>query len=141
AEADDQVTADLLHPFYFPTRSADPSRTRFAAPADGTYRVLVSARDAAVAHGPHCAYRLRLGPERPDFRLVVMPPQANTPQAQGGPQPDALTLPRNGRQYFDVFLFRQDGFAAPVTLTAEGLPPGVECPPQVIHPTARQAAL
>lgn len=140
-EFDDQVTLDLLHPSYFANRSADPSRQRFVAPADGTYRVLVSARDAAVAFGPHCGYRLRLGEERPDFRLVVMPHLDNTPQTQVGPQPDALTLPQNGRQYFDVFLARTDGLNASVTVTAEGLPPGVECPPQVIHPSARQGAL
>jgi hypothetical protein len=140
-EFDDQITADLLHQFYFANRSADPSRQRFVAPADGTYRVLVSARDAAVAFGPHCGYRLRLGSERPDFRLVVMPHLDNMPQTQVGPQPDALTLPQNGRQYFDVFVARTDGFNAPVTVSAEGLPPEVECPPQVLHPSARQGAL
>jgi len=140
-EFDDQIATDVLHQFYFVNRSADPSRQRFVAPGDGTYRVLVSARDAAVAFGPHCGYRLRLSEERPDFRLVVMPHLDSTPQTQVGPQPDALTLPQNGRQYFDVLLSRMDGFNAPVTLTAEGLPPGVECLPQVIHPSARQGAL
>src|SRR5439155_22791551 len=72
---------------------------------------------------------------------VVMPSIDNAPQTQTALQPDSLTVPRGGRQYLDVFLFRQDGFAAPVTLTAEGLPPGVSCPPQVVPPTARQAAL
>lgn len=140
-EFDDQVTADLLHQFYFATRSADPSRQRFVAPADGTYRLMVSARDAAVAFGPTCIYRLRIGPERPDFRLVVMPHLDNMPQTQIGPQPDALTLPRNGQQYFDVFVFRLDGLSAPITLTAEALPIGVSCSPQVIGATTKQGAL
>jgi hypothetical protein len=138
---DDPPNTDLLHPSAFNTHTADPPAFRFTAPADGTYRLLVAAHDAATVAGPASAYRLRLGPERPDFRAVVMPSLDGAPQTQLGPQADALTVPRDGRQYLDVFLWRRDGFAGPVTLTAEGLPPGVTCPPQVVPPNARQAAL
>src|SRR5207245_314308 len=36
---------------------------------------------------------------------------------------------------------RDEGWNGPVTVTAEGLPAGVSCPPQVIAPGLRQTAL
>jgi hypothetical protein len=129
-EFDDPPPDDDLHARQFPTRSSDPPRHRFVAPADGRYLVMVGSRDSSALAGPHCFYRLRVGPERPDFRLIVMP--------KHGLWPDATVLPRDGAQYFDVFVWRFDGFDGPVTLAAEGLPAGVSCPPQVILPGAKQ---
>jgi hypothetical protein len=140
-EIDDPPPQDVLHPSMFFNRTADPPATKFTAPADGAYFVVIGARDAAVAAGPRAIYRLRVGPERPDFRFVVMPSLDNAPQTQAAPRPDALLVPAGGRQYLDVFVSRRDGFNSPITLTAEDLPPGVTCPPQIIPPNARQAAL
>ena len=47
----------------------------------------------------------------------------------------------DGSQLFDVFIWRSDNFTAPITLSAEGLPAGVTCPPQAIAPTQKHAAL
>lgn len=141
AEFDDSPPNELLSQSHFVNRAGDPPPSRFTVPQDGEYTVLVGARDAATVFGVQSAYRLRLGPPRPDFRLVAVPNLDATPNTQQGPSPDALTLPRGGQQYLDVYIQRRDGFAAPITITAEGLPPGVTCPPQTIPPNARQAAV
>lgn len=140
-EFDDPPPQALLHPFAFYDRTSDPPTTQFTAPADGTYTITVGARDAAVAAGPRAIYRLRIGGSWPDFRLIAMPSLDNFPQTQAGPRPDALSIPRDGRNYLDIYVSRREGFNAPITLTAEDLPAGVTCPPQIIPPNSRQAAL
>jgi hypothetical protein len=115
---------DSLSPNQFYTKSDDPARYRFAVPADGKYRVMVSTREAGTQFGVRDQYVLRIARENPDFRFAVMPPATHFP--------DAGTLPKNGAVLFNVYVFRFDGFDGPITLTAENLPPGVSCPPQVI---------
>jgi hypothetical protein len=130
-EADDGP--EPLSPNQFYTRSDDPARYRFAVPADGTYRVMVSTREAAVQSGVRDQYVLRVAREKPDFRLAVMP---FTPHL-----PDAATLPKNGAVLLSVFVFRFDGFDGPIALTAENLPAGVSCPPQVVGPGQTRGTL
>jgi hypothetical protein len=113
----------ILHPQQFYTRTGDPAEHHFTAPADGSYYLRVSSRESGTQFGPRHLYRLRVTRERPDFRLVVMPPATS--------RPEAAVVGQNSRQLFDVFVWRLDGFDGPVTLTAEGLPPGVTAPPQV----------
>ncbi len=115
---------DSLSPNQFYTKSDDPARYRFAVPADGKYRVMVSSRDAGIVFGVREQYVLRIAKEHPDFRLAVI---GVTPHI-----PEAGTLPRNGAALFNVYVFRMDGFNEPITLEAKNLPPGVTCPPQVI---------
>lgn len=130
-EADDGPPT--LSPNQFYTTSDDPARYRFAVPADGKYRVMVSARDAGVQFGVREQYVLRIAKEKPDFRLAIMP---ITPHL-----PDATTLPKGGAAMLAVFVFRLDGFNDSITLTARGLPPGVTCLPQVIGPGQTRALL
>lgn len=115
---------DSLSPNQFYTKSDDPARYRFVAASDGTYKVMVSSNEAGFQSGVRDQYLLRIAPERPDFRLVVMPV---TPHLT-----DAGTLPKNGAVMFAVFVFRFDGFNDAITLTAANLPPGAVCSPQVI---------
>jgi hypothetical protein len=117
----------------FFTRSDDPPPYRFVVPTDGEYQLMVSSRHADVLAGPRHIYRVRIAPEMPDFHLVVMPP-AND-------HPDACQLLQAGGQYFTVFAWRTDGFTGPITLTADGLPKGVTCPPQILPPGQKQATL
>jgi hypothetical protein len=117
---------DTLSPFKFNTRSADPPRTAFKAPADGTYLLLVSSQDADTQAGPRFPYRVTLAPPQPDFQLFLM---ADDPQL-----PDACVVRQGGNQYYEVLVRRQDGFNGEVTLTAAGLPPGVTCQPQTVGP-------
>jgi hypothetical protein len=100
---------------------------------DGTYKVMVSSIEAAVQAGVRDQYLLRIAPERPDFRLAVMPV---TPHLT-----DAGTLARNGAVLFNVYVFRFDGFNETITLRASNLPPGVVCPSQVIGVGQTRGAL
>jgi hypothetical protein len=115
---------ESLSPNQFYTKSDDPGRYRFIASADGTYRVMVSSVEAAFQSSVRDQYLLRIAPERPDFRLAVMPVATHLT--------DAGTLPRDGAVLFTVFAFRSDGFNEAITLKSENLPPGIFCPPQVI---------
>src|SRR5262249_40066429 len=69
----------------------------------------------------------------PDFRLIVLPSDDT--------RPDGLCLRQGGSEQYTVLAWRQDGFTGPVTLTVEGLPSWVNCPPQVVGPNLKQAAL
>ena len=101
---------DSLSPNQFYTKSDDPARYRFAVPADGKYRVMVSSRDAGIQYGVREQYVLRIAKENPDFRLAVMP---LTPHL-----PDAGTVAKGGAVLFSVFVFRMDGFNDPIALSA-----------------------
>jgi len=130
-EFDDEGTT--LAPIKFFTRTSDPPTYRFAVPADGKYLVKVASRDSAFRAGPRCYYRLRIVPDRPDFRLIAMP--------AADEHPDACRLLQNGHQYFSVFVWRENGFNGPVMLSAEGLPAGVTCAPQSVGPALKQSIL
>ncbi len=115
---------DTLSPNQFYTKGDDPARYKFTVPADGTYKVMVSTREAGTQFGVRDQYVLRIAKEKPDFRLAVMP---LTPHL-----PDAGSLAKGGAAVFAVFVFRFDGFDGPIELSATNLPKGVKCPPQVI---------
>ena len=59
-EQDD--SPDTLSPNQFYTKGDDPGRYRFAVPADGNYKVMVSTREASVQFGPRDQYVLRIAP-------------------------------------------------------------------------------
>jgi hypothetical protein len=130
-EFDDST--DALSATKFMTGSSDPPRYRFVAPENGRYQVMVASRKAVTESDPRQAYRLSIVEERPDFRLVVMPPAEYTP--------DAPCLLRDGEQIVTVLAWRLDGWNGPVRLEVDCLPPGVTCVPQMINPGARQANL
>src|SRR5205823_1751865 len=60
----------------------------------------------------------------PDFRIVAMPPDEH--------RPEAFTISPGGHEYYIVHAQRFDGFKGDITLTIEGLPPGVTTVPQVL---------
>jgi hypothetical protein len=124
---------ESLHPLQFLSRSDDPQRQRFTAKADGAYLLQVWGRDADLLAGPRHFYHVSVTPERPDFQLIVMPAAANTP--------DAGLLHQGGRVYYTVLAWRLDGFTGPIALSAEGLPEGLTCHPQVVGTGQKQATL
>lgn len=124
---------DPLHPSGFYTRCGDPPAYKFTAPADDKYFILVGGLDAGVVYGPRAVYRLRVAPPRPDFRAVVM--------AESRGMPEAMLVRPGGEVAYDVFVDRVDGFADPVTVTAEGLPSGVTAKPAVIGSRMKWGAL
>lgn len=121
AELDDD--ADTTSPQFY-TRTSDPARYRLQVPADGKYLMLVKNQGSMGTLGPRTYYRLRITPEQPDFRLVVMPPKPRDPEGN--------TIFQGGNQEYVVYAWRQDGFNSPITLSADKLPPGLTCKPQVI---------
>ena len=64
--------------------------------------------------------------ETPDFRVVAVA-SALTPPGQRQAAPSGITLRRGDNFPVQVVVFRRDGFAGPITVSAEGLPPGVTC--------------
>jgi hypothetical protein len=113
----------------FNTSSVDGS-FRFAVPAAGTYRAMV--RDLALnpRNDPRRIYRLSIHAEQPDFRLAAVPvyPANNRLEAR----PWNPLLRRGATERIDVVAFRRDGFAGPISVTAEGLPAGVTAAPTII---------
>jgi hypothetical protein len=120
-------------PNQFYARGGDPPRYAFKAPADGDYLLQVSSREADVAADPRHLYRVRIVPERPDFRVVLMPPSPNAP--------DACNLRRGATAFLTAHVIRLDGFKGEIALTAEGLPEGVRCLPQTIAAGQNQGIL
>lgn len=124
---------ETLHPTNFYTKSADPAPYRFVPPADGPYLVSVGCRESSFLLGPPTAYRLRVGPPKPDFRAVVAP-RGNGYQTGSAGHPA-------GAEAFEVYVHRADGFTGPVTLTASGLPAGVTAKPVAVGPSAKWGTL
>ena len=89
------------------THHAD-SYLRVKLPAGGTYFVHIG--DAQRQGGPECAYRLRIGPPRPDFELRVAPSSINV---RGG-----SSVP------LAVCALRRDGFSGEIVLALKGAPAG-----------------
>src|SRR5205085_5286003 len=93
----------------------------------------VGSRVADTVAGPRHTYSVRITPERPDFHLVAMAPDAG--------RPDGTTVFQGGNQAFTVLAWRDDGFVGDIVLSAEGLPPGLSCPPQTLGGEVRQGQL
>jgi hypothetical protein len=125
-EADDDP--EILSPNQFFTRTSDPQRYRFTVPADGKYLLLVKSQDSTQLDPRH-RYHLRISPEMPDFRLVLMPTSSF--------QPEAPVLRAGANQDYIAYVWRQDNFSSDIALTAEGLPPGVSFKAQTISPAAK----
>jgi len=124
---------ETLNPGQFATANRDPAPYRFVAPADGLYQLVVGSHLSAGGGDVRNVYKIRIAPERPDFRLIVMPGDTY--------RPDSCTLAGGGNQDLTVFVLRQDGFKGEVALAVDGLPPGVTYKPQVVGPGLKQGAL
>lgn len=119
---DDDATNPLLN--LFDTLN-DDNTVKFAAPADGKYRVTLRER-YGNAKQDLSVYRLMIRKESPDFRVAAVA-TALTPPATRQAAPSGITLRRGDNFPVHVIAFRRDGFSGPITVSAEGLPPGVTC--------------
>ncbi len=129
-EQDD--TPEILSTQFY-TRSDDPSKYRFAAPADGTYYLLVTSRDAFTQYGPRFIYTVRITADEPDFRLIAMPTSLSAPEAN--------VVNQAGGTAYNVYVWRFGGFNEEITLSGDNLPPGVGVRPQVIASSQKQAVV
>ncbi|KKK72629.1 hypothetical protein LCGC14_2901960, partial [marine sediment metagenome] len=89
------------------THHAD-SHLGFKLPKDGTY--LIHLGDTQYKGGQAYAYRLRIGPRRPDFELRVSPSSVNTGAGTNVP--------------ITVHALRRDGFSGDITLRLKNKAPG-----------------
>jgi hypothetical protein len=90
------------------------------------YRVLV--QDRYRRGGVRCSYVLTINRAVPDFFAAVIHSQ--------NPGPAGTTIRTGGAAYLDVVVHQSGGFNGPITLTAEGLPPGVHALPTTIRGTS-----
>ncbi len=116
---------------HFNSTSRDPV-FRLQAPEDGTYRIAVRDLYRASQGSPRLTYGISIRPETPDFRLVALPEYPL--DSRKTPNTWTPFLRRGGSVRFDCMLFRRDGFAGNVTVTAQGLPPGVTCAASILGP-------
>lgn len=130
--ADQDDNPETTAPQFF-TRTDDPPRLRFTAPADGAYTLVVTSKEAFLSYGPRYIYTVRIGPEEADFRIVAMP--------MSNFQIDSMVVGQAGHQAFTVFVHRSGGFSGDITLTADKLPPGLTMRPQVIAGNQKQSAV
>jgi hypothetical protein len=87
------------------------------------YRVLV--QDRYRRGGARFQYVLTVHRPVPDFYVAVIHSQ--------NPGPAGTTVRRGGTAYLDVIVHHKDGFSGPITLTAEGLPPGLHALPTTVN--------
>jgi hypothetical protein len=106
------------------THHAD-SLINVTLPADGTYYVRLG--DAQHHGGPEYAYRLRLGPPRPDFELRVTPSCLNTVAWRLNP--------------LAVYALRKDGFNGEIALRFKDNPDGLTLDGALIPEGQDQARL
>lgn len=109
----------------FPTNHSDPSG-RFVAPEDGRYLVMLQNVIGGLESDPRRLYRLSVRREEPDFHVTLVPRRTDLPTG--------LNVPRSGRERCDLFVVRRRGMTGPIRITADDLPPGVECPDVWIGP-------
>ncbi|MBN1343601.1 MAG: PPC domain-containing protein [Phycisphaerae bacterium] len=89
------------------THHAD-SYCRFRLPADGTYYVRLA--DSQRHGGKTYAYRLRIGPPRPDFELRMTP--------------SSISVPAGRAAAICVYAFRKDGFNGDIDVVLKDAPSG-----------------
>jgi hypothetical protein len=102
----------------------------FTAPAEGDYRLLVQER--YNRGGPRFLYALSVGKPEPDFHPVVF--------HETNPDPSCPVVRQGGSAFYELCLNRRH-FSGPVTVEAEGLPPGVSCPAVHVSPQTETASI
>jgi hypothetical protein len=89
------------------------------------YRVLV--QDRYRRGGARYQYVLTVNKPVPDFFVAAIHSQ--------NPGPAGTTVRAGGAAYLDVIVHQSGGFNGPITITAEGLPPGVHALPTTLRGT------
>ena len=91
------------------------------------YRVLV--QDRYSRGGSRYQYVLSIRKPVPDFHVAAIHSE--------NPGPSGTNLRRGGAAFLDVVVHQHDGFNMPITITAEGLPPGVHAAPSLVNNNTR----
>jgi Bacterial pre-peptidase C-terminal domain len=116
--------------FHSPTRDL---RYDLKAPADGDYTIRLEHLFGQIQGGPNFVYRLELTRPTENFQLICAPICEN--------RRDGHVVRQAGRERLDILVWRLHGHNAPITVTAENLPPGVTCDPLTIAPGVKWGTL
>ncbi len=119
-------------------RSRDPV-VSFVAPAAATYRIKVSNIDSGGSLPIKPAYRLSIRQPVADFSLLATIAYPHNDPAQS--RPFGSRLMRGDTLPIRVLANRRDGFAAPITVSINGLPDGVSARPVTIAANQSEATL
>jgi hypothetical protein len=114
----------------FNRRSQDPIY-RFEAPEAGTYRILVRDVNGVSQADSRNLYRLIIRRPWPTFELFAATSSPFNPDP-AQPQRWSPIVRRGGAAAIAVSVVRKDGFAGPIAVQVENLPPGVTCEPAQI---------
>lgn len=120
----------------FPFRTNDCSLL-FTPPSDGSYRLRI--HDYTGGGGPADFYRLIIHPGAPDYDLVATAWYAAPPKATKAISRYSALIRRGGTTLLRVFAIRRNGFKNSISLSVQGLPDGIDCPP-VILPAGKESA-
>ncbi len=120
----------------FPFRTNDCSLL-FTPPSDGSYRLRI--HDYTGGGGPADFYRLIIHPGAPDYDLVATAWYAAPPKATKAISRYSALIRRGGTTLLRVFAIRRNGFKSSISLSVQGLPDGIDCPP-VILPAGKESA-
>ena len=110
----------------FPFRNNDCSLL-FTPPGDGNYRLRI--HDYTGGGGPADLYRLIIQPGAPDYDLVTTSWYAAPAKATKAISRHSAVIRRGGTALLRVFAIRRNGFKDSISLSVEGLPDGIDCPP------------
>ncbi|HEY3967461.1 MAG TPA: hypothetical protein VGM05_23070 [Planctomycetaceae bacterium] len=91
------------------------------------YRVMI--QDRYGRGGPRFQYVLAIRKPVPDFHVAAIHNE--------NPGPAGTNLRRGGATFLDLVVHQQDGFNMPITVTPEGLPPGVHAAPAIVNNNTR----
>jgi len=119
--------------------SLDPIFTIPAGPAGKHVRLTVNDLQLSPSSKTRSSVTLRVGPAQPRFHAVGhwVPDTNNPAQAKT----TGVGLNKGGQCALQVSIRRAGGFAGPVQVTCDGLPPGVVAYPTVIAPGQTETQL
>jgi hypothetical protein len=119
--------------------SLDPIFTIPAGPVGKNVRLTVSDLQLAASSKFKSPVTLRVGPPQPRFHAVGhwVPDTNNPAQAKT----TGVGLTKGGQCAMQVSVRRAGGFAGPIQVTCDGLPPGVSVYPAVIAPGQTETQL
>jgi hypothetical protein len=113
---------------------------RFSAPDDATYRIRITDQFSRTRDDPRLQYELRIRPENPQLILTADIKQIKTANANEI-KVYSPVLRKADSLLINVRVQRIEGLASPVTVSVEGLPPGVTCASVVLSATQSIASL
>ena len=130
--ANPQDIGENIGQLRFSTRSQDLNYA-LTVPEDGDYTFRIEHLYGQVQGGPQFVYRVELTQRVGDFQIICQPISEN--------RRDGHVVRQGGRERIDILVWRLGGHNAPITVTADHLPPGVTSEPLVIAPAMTSGTL